>query len=29
MNEALGTVKPVLFGSVSLPREAEALEKQP
>ena len=29
LREALGVVKPVLFGSVTLPGEEQALEKQP
>ena len=29
LTEALGVVKPLLFGSVSLPAEEKALEKQP
>jgi hypothetical protein len=29
LREALGVVKPLLFGSVVLPGEEQALEKQP
>jgi hypothetical protein len=29
LREALGVVKPLLFGSVALPGEEQALEKQP
>jgi hypothetical protein len=29
LREALGAVKPLLFGSVALPGEEQALEKQP